>query len=831
MALQQAGVQLVAQGSAQFGAQMQSATNAVQSFVSTTQHAGGSISAAGQVMIGALRQVGVLAVEAFAAAARAGADFLGDSITIAGDFEQTMNTLGAVSGATADELVAVAAKAKELGADLTLPATSAVDAGEAMLELSKAGFTVQEAMDAARGTLQLAAAAQIEEARAAEITSNAINAFGLEAKDAIFVSDLLAAASNASSIEIEDAAKSYQMAGAVFSNFQGPVVGSKEALIDLTTAIGILGNAGIKGSDAGTALKQSLLMLTGPSDKAKGLMQELAASIGVSGDIAYDATGKMRPFEEILELTAAATRDLTDEKRNQYITDIFGADASRAILILMQQGPDAWAKMTEAVTRQGAAQELAAAKTAGFAGALEGAKSQIETLQLTIGSLLLPVLTMLLNNYISPLIAAITTWVDRIASASDPILSLAAALHQWNAPLGSIAFYLVELARGGEGVNAWLAATPPLFQMLVGAIQGAVGAFQTADASASQLQSVLTAAWDAILAHTQMVWSTIGAYIPFIMQAISSIVQSVLAIVQGFWQQHGAEVMAFIQSTWNSISTIYNLALNVILTLVTVILESVAGYIQQHGDDITTILGGAWQIISNLISGALNLIQGILATALAVLRGDWQAAWEAIKLTLFTVVDNIIGAVQGLLEMVAGLMGTSMAEIGNTWRGAWDLLVQIVEKIPSRLAGVGQAIVNTIKSGFESAWNGFISAVQSKLAAFRDMLPFSEPKDHSSPLYGLARSGAAIIEMLQQGIDSAGELQIGAPTMASTHLQVGGTASPIASAAQIAARQATGTVNNYYGQVGNSYKMPVYTSHAPSVIGQSFAIAQAMSLG
>jgi phage-related protein len=602
-------------------------------------------------------------------------------------------------------------------------------------------------------------------------------------------------------------------------------------MVDLTTAIGLLGNAGIKGSDAGTSLKQALLQLTGPSDKAKGLMQELAASIGVSGDIAYTAEGRMRSFEEILGLTAQATAGLTDEKRNQYITDIFGADASRAILILMKQGPDAWAKMTEAVTRQGAAQELAAAQTKGFHGAVEGAKSQLETLQLVIGSALLPVLAMLLNTYISPAIAAFTSWTESIMGASDPLLFLASALHGVSAPLGSIAFYLVELLRGGEGVNAWLAATPPLFQTLVGAIQSAVTMFQQADTSVVQLQTVFQSVWDAILGHTQMVWNTIGQYIPFIMQAVSSIVQSVLAIIGAFWQQHGAEVMAFIQTTWSQIEQIYNTALHIVLTLVTIVLEGLATFIQQHGDDITTILSGAWQMISNLIQGALTLIQGILTAALAVLRGDWDGAWEAIMMTVGKVAQNIIGFVGGLLETVAGLFGTSMSEIGSMWSSNWDLLVQIVQKIPSRLAGVGQAIVNMIKSGFEGAWNGFMSSVNAKLAALRDMLPFSEPRDHTSPLYGLGKSGAAIVDMLQRGIDGAPSLQIGGAQVGEmAGARAGGMASPIASAGQIAAG-ARGTTHNYYGQVGNCYQMPVYTSQSPQVIGQSFAIAQAMSFG
>lgn len=433
--MEDAGVKLIAQNANVYIGDLKDATNATNTFVDSTDKGGGRVSAAGQVMIGALRKVGEIAIEVFAEAAKATVAFVGDSISLAGDFDQKMSVLQATSGATADEMEQLADKAKELGSDLSLPATSAVDAGEAMLELAKAGFTVQEQMDATKGVLQLAAAAQIDEAKAAEINANALQAFGLAAKESMFVSDLLAASANASSINATDMADTYKMAGAIFSAFQGPVVGSKQALIDLTTAASLLGNAGIKGSDAGTALKQSLLQLTAPSDKAKGLMKDLAVDIGVAGDIAYDAAGNMRSFPEILGLVSESTKSLSEEQRNYIVSTIFGADAARAILILMQQGPDAWDKMTDAVTRQGAAQDLAAAQTKGWNGALEGAKSQVETLQLTIGQALTPILADLLNTYITPAIAEITKFADSflkmvpaIAASDDPLQSFLNAL-------------------------------------------------------------------------------------------------------------------------------------------------------------------------------------------------------------------------------------------------------------------------------------------------------------------------------------------------------------------------------------------------------------------
>lgn len=352
----------------------------------------------GEVMTGALREVGAFAVRGLVAAGQAFVGFVKDSLDQVGDYEQSMNMFGAVTGASADEMKRAGALAKSLGGDLSLPATSAADAGKAMTELAKAGLSVNDVMGAAKGTLQLAAAGGLDEAQAAEIAANALNTFRLSGDKAVEVADLLAAAANASSIEVTDAAAALKQAGSVYSSFQGPVVGAKDALIDMTTAIAILGNAGIKGSDAGTSLKQSLLQLAAPSDKAKGLMVDLADSIGVSGDIAFDASGNMRSLKDIVGLVAKSTAHMTQEERNYNIATIFGADATRAIIALMDQGADGWDKMRKSVTKEGAAADLAATRMQGMKGALAGVQSQAETLMLEALEPLLPIITDILKS-------------------------------------------------------------------------------------------------------------------------------------------------------------------------------------------------------------------------------------------------------------------------------------------------------------------------------------------------------------------------------------------------------------------------------------------------
>src|SRR5688572_20288332 len=161
-------------------------------------------------------------------------------------YTNSLNTLQSVTQATGVQMTQVGNLAKQLGADMTLPATSAADAAAAMTELAKGGLTVTQAMTAAKGTLQLAAAAQIDAARAAEIQSDALNQFGLAAGEAGRVADILANTANAASGEVTDIANALK--------FVGPVAKSVNAPIEsVATAIGLIATQGIRGEQAGTS--------------------------------------------------------------------------------------------------------------------------------------------------------------------------------------------------------------------------------------------------------------------------------------------------------------------------------------------------------------------------------------------------------------------------------------------------------------------------------------------------------------------------------------------------------------------------------------------------
>lgn len=381
-------------------------------------------------------------------------------------YEDSLNIFRSVSKATGTEMERVAEQARALGNDIDLPGVSAASAAAAMTELAKAGFTVQESMDAAKGTLQLARVANLDEAAAAEIAANAVNAFGVDAKETTFVVDELAAAANSSSLEISEASHSFKQAAAVFSGLQGRVVGPKEAITELNTAIAILGNNGIKGSDAGTSLKQMLLQLTGPSQQAKDQMQLLAAraagatisleqqndvlrgsksvrqdaleeikkqnaALDLEGDIAYDSAGRMRPLRDIIDLVAKGTKGMTQAESDYAVTQIFGADASRSVLALLKGGLPVYDDMRKAILTQGAAADFAAAKNAGLGGAIDNVKGKIENAAIEVYNVVKGPLTSSLNSFAESLpgiFDGIRKTFGFLADHKDTVLAVAYAV-------------------------------------------------------------------------------------------------------------------------------------------------------------------------------------------------------------------------------------------------------------------------------------------------------------------------------------------------------------------------------------------------------------------
>lgn len=351
------------QGASKAGQGLKVSTQPAQELANAESKASGLRNAlSGMGSVGQLVGVG--------AAAGGVAAAFGQAMQLGNAYTNELNTMNAVSGASASQLAAVSQRARELGNDTSLANTSASDAAAAMTELAKGGFSVEQSMDAAKGTLQLAAAAGIDAASAATIQSQALQSFGLDASYAAKSSDVLANAANQSSAEITGIAQGLQQSGAVANQFG-------LSLEDTSATLGMLANAGIQGSDAGTLLKSTLLALTDQGAPAQAAIEELGLQV-------YDANGKFVGMSSLMGQLEKASKSMSDEQYQAATATLFGSDAMRLAGVAAEQGQAGFDRMREAMDKQGAAADVAAAKTHGLPGAIAAVQNAGEEAALSL---------------------------------------------------------------------------------------------------------------------------------------------------------------------------------------------------------------------------------------------------------------------------------------------------------------------------------------------------------------------------------------------------------------------------------------------------------------
>ncbi len=295
----------------------------------------------------------------------------------AAELERSLDVLQAVTGATDSQIAALGAEAERLGASMELPAVTSQAAADAMLELSKAGLSIQNVLGGVEGVLQLATAANIDAGTAARIAASALNAFSLAGTEAVRVADLLAGASIAAQGDIGDMALALQQSAAVADQ-------AGLSIDQLVAFITLLAKQGILGSDAGTSIRTSLLRLVPTTKEAAGFMEALGVQL--------DRTRTLgRQLPDLLDQYNRSLSALNPTLRQSVLQQIFGTDAIRAASVAIDGGSAAFEQARIEVDRQNAALVLAQAQTKGLSGSFAGLTSTAQTLSTEIGQSLSPV--------------------------------------------------------------------------------------------------------------------------------------------------------------------------------------------------------------------------------------------------------------------------------------------------------------------------------------------------------------------------------------------------------------------------------------------------------
>lgn len=376
------------------------------------------------------------------------------TIASAVGFEQALANVQAATGATKEQMAAMAAEAKRIGADTSVGAGEAV---QAMGELTKAGVAVEDVIGGVgRTVVQMSEATGSSVSNMATLLSDAMNVFKIGAGGAGDAANILVKAAGASSISIDDMAQSLAQGGLVAKS-------AGLSIQDFATAIGIMGNQGLKASDAGTSLKSMIAGLTPATKEAKGAFEQLGIQV-------FDSSGKFKAFPDILANLSQAFSGLTEQQRAVTAELIFGSDGIRAFNALapsmssgLADASQQWQNFGTAAAAAPSILEQSAIRMSTLSGQIELLKGDLESAGLAIGQKVIPMIVTALNALKTALQSApVQTWAAGMQTLGEAVMGLPAPIKVATAALVAMGVAL-----------ALISATPVI--AIIGGIVIAVG--------------------------------------------------------------------------------------------------------------------------------------------------------------------------------------------------------------------------------------------------------------------------------------------------------------------------------------------------------------------
>lgn len=295
-------------------------------------------------------------------------DLAKETFTVGSNFESAMSQVGAVSGANAEEMEKLTAKAEEMGAKTKFSAT---ESAEAFNYMAMAGWKTEDMLGGIEGIMNLAAASGSDLATASDIVTDALTAMGYEAKDSGRLADVMAAASANANTNVEMMGKTFQYAA--------PIVGALGySMEDTAVAIGLMANAGIKADKAGTALRSIFTRLSAPPKEAAEAMDALGISL-------TDSEGKMKDMHVVIDELRDRFANLSETEQTSYAKHLAGAEAMSGLLAIVNAAPADYEKLTKAVQESaGAAENMANIMNDNVGGQLTLLKSKIEGIMIKL---------------------------------------------------------------------------------------------------------------------------------------------------------------------------------------------------------------------------------------------------------------------------------------------------------------------------------------------------------------------------------------------------------------------------------------------------------------
>ncbi|HAQ4311050.1 TPA: phage tail tape measure protein [Enterococcus faecium] len=644
---------------------------------------------------------------------------------VGGDFEAQMSRVKAISGATGDTFEQMKQQAIDLGAKT---AFSAKESAAGMENLASAGFSAQEIMKAMPGLLDLAAVSGGDVALASENTATALRGFGLEASEAGHVADVFARAAADTNAEVGDMGEALK--------YVAPVANSMGISLEETAAaIGIMSDAGIKGSQAGTTLRGALSRLARPT-KA---MQDTMDNLGVSF---YDADGKMKPLKTQVELLKKAFKGLTPEQQQNALVTLYGQESLSGMMALIDKGPDKLGKLTESLKNSdGAADKMARTMQDNMNSSLEQMMGAFESAAIVIQKILAPAVRKVADS--------ISGLVDKFVSAPEPVQKMIVTIGLIVAAIGPLLVIfgqaVVTLQRvkvGFLALRSGLALIGSSFTAISLPVLGIIAAI----AAVITIGILVYKNWDKISRFGKEVWANVKKFASDaaegikekwgdITQWFSDTWNNLKSGAKGLWDgtiQGAKDAVDSVKNAWNgikewfanlwkgttsglasawdSVTTTLAPFVETIKTIFQPMLEFFSGLWGQ----VQTIFASAWEIIKTAVMGPILLLIDLITGNFNQLKEDASMLWT----TLTTNIQNIITT---FVDIVVGYYTSLKDTVINIWNVLASTIKDVWNSFTTWIKETTNNIVNSIKQGWSNLKQGTIDLFNNMIQGAKDL--------------------------------------------------------------------------------------------------------------
>ena len=703
---------------------------------------GDNISSAGQKLLPVTAGVTALGTAAVSTAA----NFESSMSQVQATMGITKDAMSTVNGESVNTMDTLSALAKKMGSET---AFSASECAEALNYLALAGYDTQQMCDTLPTVLNLAAAGGIDLAAASDMVTDAMSALGMGVDEAGTMVDQMAKTASTTNTSVAQLGEGILTIGATAKTVKGGTA-------ELNTALGILANNGIKGAEGGTHLRNVILSLQNPTDKAAACMEQLGLDV-------YDSEGNMRSLNDILGDLNTSMDGMTAAEKSNIIGQIFNKTDLSSVNALLANTGSTWDDLQQSIIDSGgAAQQMADTQLDNLQGQITILKSALEGLAISFGELLLPAIKMIVGwvqqfvdwlNGMDEGTKKVITTVALLAAALGPVLivvgKVVSAVGTIMTIVPKVAGVINTVKTAFAALNTTMLANP-IF-LIIAAITALVAAFiylwntnedfrqfwinlwenvkEVAIAVWEAIKNFFTAAWEAISSTAQAVWNGIKDFFSGLWEGIKTIFSTVVEVIKTIITTYFNIYKTIITTVLNAIKTVFTTVWNGIKTVVTTVVTAIQTFITTAWNAIKNTVTTVLNAIKTVITTVWNAIKAAVTTVVNAIKNVISTVWNGIKNTVSTVVNGIKNTVSTVFNNIKSSISGTMGNIVSVIKNGFNNAISFITSLPSKALQWGKDMIMGIVNGIKSCIGAVGDAVSSVANKIKSFLHFSVPDE------------------------------------------------------------------------------------------------------